>query len=125
MPDLIRALLNSENKFIYSMRACVTPNKEDSEYNAKNGLRNDEIDRDVYKEFEKADTPLYVLVICQKGRELAELISNAAIVEVMIVNFPIKEFTPQNDAGKNNYKYLVYPFGEFLRIVRACWGKKV
>lgn len=125
MSDLIRALLNSGNKFIYSMRACVTSDKEDSEYNEKNGLRNVEIDRYVYKEFEKADTPLYVLVICKKGRELAELISISAVVEVMIVNFPIKEFTPQNDAGKNSYKYRVYPFREFLRIVRGCWGKKV
>ena len=101
MPALIKLLMNSGKKIIFSMRAVKTRGMSDSG-KEKTSLSKDDykeisecnkkIYEYVYKEFEKYFQTLSVLVIHKKDADVEHLMRNHKVVEIMITNFPIQPF---------------------------------
>ena len=116
MKDLIIALKDSGNNFIFSCRAAkgsVRASKTDDELIQSN--------RDIYNnvfqvfndEVVKKGMDLWVLAI-EKGGTLADLIKKNKISEIMITNFEICSFVSKEYSKVN---FNVYSFSDFLDIL--------
>ncbi len=118
MDRLIKSLMESNKKFIFSMRAVISGGDEDNKIKGNNQLK-----EHVYEQFDKLSKPskpLYVLVILRQDWILEDAIKAAKEIEIMITNFPIVSFDNYKkgkNAKRDIYKYEVYKFKDFKKIV--------
>lgn len=116
MKDLILALSNSEDKFIFSCRA-IKDVSERSKSKNKVGSINQDIFGNVFEyfvaEFFEKKKKLWVLAIEKSDEALKDLVENNKIAEIMITNFEIVDF--KKVTSKSVFK--VYTFEEFLQIL--------
>ncbi len=116
MKDLILALSNSGDKFIFSCRAVKSFKK-----GSKTGNKLKELDQyisaNVFNyfsaEFLEKNKKLWVLAIENSDETLKDLVENNKIAEIMITNFEIVDF--KKVTSKSVFK--VYTFEEFLQIL--------
>jgi hypothetical protein len=116
--NLINALVDSGDKFIFSCRAVY--GSETGAKTTKNVIaKNDEINYYVWNTFishYKREDDFYILVIdkAKKAKNLEELMKKNLIIEIMITNFEIISFS--NDKYKD-VSYTVYKFKEFIKAI--------
>jgi len=118
MDRLIERLMESNKKFIFSMRAVITGGTDNNKIKGNNQLK-----EHVYEQFNKLSKPskpLYVLVILRQDWILEDAIKDGKKIEIMITNFLIVSFDNykrSKNAKKEIYKYEVYKFKDFKKIV--------
>ncbi len=118
MDRLIKSLMESNKKFIFSMRAVISGGDDNNKIKGNNQLK-----EHVYEQFDrlsKPSKPLYVLVILRQDWILEDAIKAAKEIEIMITNFPIVSFDNYKkgkNAKRDIYKYEVYKFKDFKKIV--------
>lgn len=116
MEDLIIALRDSDDNFIFSCRAAKGSSSGSKTTKSLRKI-NAEIYKNVFQVFEdevvKKGMDLWVLAI-EKGDTLADLIKKNKISEIMITNFEICSFVSKK-YSKVNFK--VYSFSDFLDIL--------
>lgn len=118
MQKLIRMLIESNQKFIFSMRAVITGGNKSAKIKG-----NKELKENVYNQFAKyaeADgKKLQVLVILDQGKELADCIKKSEVVEIMVTSFPVEgtniEIYKASTVSK--YKSIAYDFSEYMAIL--------
>ncbi len=119
MDELINLLVESGKKFIFSMRAVKSYEKKPQK--SVMALGNKEIYDTVYEKFKngtnKRRISLFVLVILEKGKNLAKEISDNRVIEIMITNFPIVSFPNYKDSDNVLYEFEVYKFKDFMKII--------
>lgn len=117
MKDLILALRDSGDKFIFSCRA-IKGSLKGSKTDDKLKSTNQDIFGDVFEyfvaEFFEKKKKLWVLAIENSDETLKDLVENNKIAEIMITNFEIVNFKGEK-TSKSVFK--VYTFEEFLQIL--------
>lgn len=116
MKDLIIALRDSGNNFIFSCRAAKG-SVRGSKITKNLQKINAEIYNNVFQVFKdeivNKGMDLWVLAI-EKGDTLADLIKKNKISEIMVTNFEICSFTDKN---YKNVNFKAYSFADFLDIL--------
>lgn len=117
--ELIKALVDSGDKFIFSCRAVYgssNGSKTDKDLIDKNGQINHYV-FNTFLDYYANGQKFYVLVIEseKKGaKSLKDLIKNNLTAEIMITNFEIKSFI---DEGYKKVSFTVYEFDEFIKTI--------
>lgn len=117
--NLINALVDSGDKFIFSCRA-VYGSEKGAETSSELIDKNDKINYYVWNTFlnhyEKGQE-FYVLAIAKEikgAKSLEDLMQNNLITEVMVTNYEIKSFS---DDKYKNVLYTVYEFDKFIEAI--------
>ncbi|MBE5945509.1 MAG: hypothetical protein E7259_01055 [Lachnospiraceae bacterium] len=112
--ELIDLLTKSKKKFIFSMRAVKSGGNKQKKVDIGKG--NKDIYDSVYNTFKKSKR-LYVLVILNQNISLDEAIRKNKVIEIMVTNFPIMSFDNYKKSSKTFFKFEVYKFKDFMKII--------
>lgn len=104
MDKLIKALFSSNNKFIFSCRACLSKQRGDDLTKVRKG--NQELLEWLFKKFEGNE-----LWVCTVGVDFWKQVRNNDITEIFITNYEIHSFS---SFEYPDIKFKVYSYKDFI-----------
>lgn len=128
MEDLIDALFDCGQKFIFSMRACKEAKSLEKERTKTQVLKTNSAILEVFRQFshhqKEKKQDLYVLAVDFDMDELEERIINTQQCEIMLTNYPIQSFYDIGDkinaAFIRKSVYKVLKFDEFFNCAEGA-----